>query len=379
MVAKIPKSFIKKLKNTKKYRGGGEDNLDKRIIIYNIINDLLISLNLVSENDCLELENSIYKLKNILILAQQIGSQSLSGAIYKTTINDTVINIAAKVMKANDSNKLETLLMLAITDEIILTKKSKHFVIIYWYSYCEKLEIINTKYALVNFNELADNDLQFLLQQQHILEDNELLYNLLIQAFISIGTFHNLTGYIHNDCHWGNFLYIDNTDKEEDTICYYQYLLDDKFYYLKYCKYNVMIYDLALSTDVNMEKYDEKRVVAYNNKIIDDYMRIIRPFINSKHSENILPFFNTNFENLPSDEFSMLIRNNIYDKLEKLEEITPIYTDKDTLLKDIFVTILNICLEQFKDKNIFTDKLPTGCTILNEKPYILYDKIKINI
>jgi len=67
MVAKIPKSFIK---NTKKYRGGGEDNLDKRIKIYNIINDLLISLNLVSEDDCLELENSIYKLKNILILAQ---------------------------------------------------------------------------------------------------------------------------------------------------------------------------------------------------------------------------------------------------------------------------------------------------------------------
>jgi hypothetical protein len=376
MVAKIPKSFIK---NTKKYRGGGEDNLDKRIKIYNIINDLLISLNLVSEDDCLELENSIYKLKNILILAQQIGSQSLSGAIYKTTINDTVINIAAKVMKANDSNKLETLLMLAISEQIILTKKSKHFVIIYWYSYCEKLEIKNTKYALVNFNELADNDLQFLLQQQHILEDNELLYNLLIQAFISIGTFHNLTGYIHNDCHWGNFLYIDNTDKEEDTICYYQYLLDDKFYYLKYCKYNVMIYDFALSIDVNMEKYDDYKIVAYNNKIIDDYMRIIRPFINSKNSENIFPFFNTKFENLPSDEFSMLIRNNIYDKLEKLEEITPIYTDKDTLLKDIFVTILNICLEQFKDKNIFTDKLPTGCTILNEKPYILYDKIKIII
>ena len=108
----------------------------------------------------------------------------MNGAIYKTTINDTIINIATKVMKADDSNKLETLLMLAITEQIILTKKSKHFVIIYWYSYCEKLE--KTKYALANFNELAVNDLQFLLQQKDILLNDELLYNILIQAFISI-------------------------------------------------------------------------------------------------------------------------------------------------------------------------------------------------
>lgn len=280
-------------------------------------------------------------------------------------------------MKADDSNKLETLLMLAITEQIILTKKSKHFVIIYWYSYCEKLE--KTKYALANFNELAVNDLQFLLQQKDILLNDELLYNILIQAFISIGTFHNLTGYIHKDCHWGNFLYIDNTDNEEDTIGYYKYLLDDKVFYLKYCKYNVMIYDLALSTDVNMDKYDEYRVEAFNNQIIEDYIRIIRPFINSKHSVNIFPFLNTKFENLPSDEFSMLIRNNIYNKLEKLEENTPNYINKDSLLKDIFETILNICLVQFKEKFIFTDKLPIGSKILNETAFILYNKIKISI
>ena len=58
-------------------------------------------------------------------------------------------------------NKIETILMKSITKQLILTKKSKHFLIMYCYSYCDRLK--NTPYALANFNELADNDLKYYL------------------------------------------------------------------------------------------------------------------------------------------------------------------------------------------------------------------------
>jgi hypothetical protein len=54
-------------------------------------------------------------------------------------------------------------------------------------------------------NELAHGDLDMLLLDEEILEDDELMLNLLFQTFISIGTFHNITGYVHKDCHNGNF------------------------------------------------------------------------------------------------------------------------------------------------------------------------------
>jgi hypothetical protein len=188
-------------------------DLDLRIQKYKLIQETLKELNKndqdkLTKYTCLEknYDNNTYYIKDIITLDKRIGSQSVNGAIYKTVIKGNHINIATKVMESSMGNKLETKLMKAITDKIILTKKSRHFVIMYCYSFCIALARKQKDYALANFNEYANNDIEYLLQQEEILTDEKLLHNLLIQAFISIGTFHNFTGYIHSDCHLRNFL-----------------------------------------------------------------------------------------------------------------------------------------------------------------------------
>jgi hypothetical protein len=346
-----------------------------------------------------------YIMKDLLILDEKIGSQSQYGAIYKTTIKNTIpFNIATKVMKANNDNKLETKLMKAITEQIIITKKSKHFAIMYCYSLCDELEKKRANYALANFNEYANNDLEFLLQQKKILEDEELLYNLLIQAFISIGTFHNFTGYIHNDCQWNNFLYFDNTENDDDSdmICYYQYDFDGKLYYLKSSKYNLMIYDFGLSININLNDNDLKNYAkAYYSRIKDralswseeleldrnfnlyridelitlitnDYLRILPFFTNSSFSG-----LKKSFEYLPNDKITKFI-NTIYDKIHSIT-IT-VSDNRHDLLKNILEAILNICIDKFKKKGIFTDELPEGGIIINNSnPFELYNRAKITL
>ena len=107
------------------------NNLEMRIERYNIIQHKINEGNAkpLKSTDCLEeAENSTYKIRDILTLVEKIGSQSVYGSIYKTKIhNNQPIYIATKVMEAIDNNKIETILMKSITKQLILTKKSKHF------------------------------------------------------------------------------------------------------------------------------------------------------------------------------------------------------------------------------------------------------------
>ena len=66
-------------------------------------------------------------------------------------------------------------------------------------------KINNNKYYII-LNELAHGDIKQLFTIKTIVDNNSLIYNIFIQVILSILTFHNI-GYIHRDCHYGNFLY----------------------------------------------------------------------------------------------------------------------------------------------------------------------------
>jgi len=100
---------------------------------------------------------------------------------------------------------------------------------------------------MTNWPKNLDGDLKMLMTQRELLKNNELIMNLLFQTFISIGTFHNIAGYVHRDTHHGNFLYQKNNDEG-----YYEYSLNGKSYYLKSCGYNIMIYDFGLSEEISI-------------------------------------------------------------------------------------------------------------------------------
>jgi hypothetical protein len=370
-------------------------DLKSRIRRYNLIQKTLLKLKKdFTTNTCLENNyynqifklQTTYKIKDIITLAHKIGSQSAVGSIYKTVIHNNPINIATKVMYVSSGNILETKLMKAITEQIILTKKSKHFIIMYCYSLCS--EIMKINYALANFNELAVNDIYHLFKEKK--ESSDELYNILIQSFLSIGSFHNLTGYIHTDCHSKNFLYINNTENKDNG--YYHYVFNNKNYYLKSCKYNVMIYDFGHSKYIGM-----------NNNELRDYIIDITIFVKNIYELSTQKIFsidnhiNSNIEYYKNliiikDYTKILydIRYNIKDKnsniieilteiVNKLNKINLKFKNSYNLLKNIFIAVLKICLEYFPQL-FFTDieKLPSGSIILNkDNPYELYSKSKI--
>lgn len=363
-------------------------DLKSRIKRYNLIQKTLLKLNKdFTTNSCLEKNyynqifklKATYKIKDIIILANKIGSQSAVGAIYKTVIHNNPINIATKVMDSRNGNKLETKLMKAITEQLILTKKSKHFLIMYYYSFCKA--IINSSYALANFNELAVNDINSLIKNGE-LNNKDDLYNILIQSFLSIGTFHNFTGYIHTDCHSRNFLYINNTEHKDNG--YYHYVFHKKDYYLKSCKYNVMIYDFGLSKNIEMNinelrNYIISIIIVVKNIIslsteINSNIEYYKNQIIIKDYIKLLYDIKDNIKYEKGDK--KLILTEIANKINKINLITKTSYD---LLKDIFIAVLKICLEYFPHL-FFTDieKLPKNSIIINKgNPYELYSKSKI--
>jgi hypothetical protein len=126
--------------------------------------------------------------------------------------------------------------MLMITTDILLKSLSRHFLMIYGGCVCSKR--IAKKLKLISINELADGDIKTLINIPEDVGNTELMFNLFIQTFISIATFHNLVGYVHRDTHYGNFLYQTNSEKG-----YYHYVFQGTSYYLKASKYNIIIYD----------------------------------------------------------------------------------------------------------------------------------------
>ena len=172
--------------------------------------------------------------------------------IFSTTIliNSKIYEIVIKIMDYTKGSLLEKNIMVAIRDHIISKNNSKHFLLIYFYSLCLNG---NYKFELRTYNEPVENSLRYLIMEDYELEkkkiDDNTFCNLLIQSLLSIGSYHNLTGYVHTDTHTGNFLCAKNSEHNPER--YYKYILDGVTYYLKSCEYNVMIYDFGYSDKLN--------------------------------------------------------------------------------------------------------------------------------
>jgi len=264
--------------------------LDNRVYFLNYIKN---NLKYVKDDDCLEKkqfkDSEGYTIRNIINLEKRISKDNFNGEIYKTSVKNSlgVFPIATKVMKTNASNLFEISLMNKITDDIIMKKLSKHFLIIYRSCLCKKREI-SAKSSLISVNEIANGDLATLLNNPEIISNNELLYNILFQTFISIATFHNLLSNVHNDCHGGNFLWHYNNEKG-----YYHYIFNGINIYLKACKYNIMIYDFGLVKKINKNN---------SMNVIKDYCEIIPTFLNENYDSD-------EYQYSPDIDFKMEMNN----------------------------------------------------------------------
>ena len=333
--------------------------LDNRVAFYNYI---IKKLNKIKHNDCLEKQSSqsnIYNVRDILTLEKIISSNNFGGEVYKTSVKNALgtFPIATKVMKETSENLYEVKLMNDITNNVIIKKKSKHFLIIYKYCICDKEQYSNSK-KLISVNEIANGNLNTLINNKDILSNKALLYNLLFQTLISISTFHNLLSHIHYDCHGGNFLWHYNSEKG-----YYHYIFNGNNLYLKACKYNIMIYDFGMSKKI------KKNNIKY---LVSDYAGIISAFLNE------------DFENIDQISPDSNIKNDLYEIIEIFNNIYKTMDAEDSksspkkIQKEIFNIIINEIFKKYELNDMFiTDygeplashKIPQN--IINKTPYYI--------
>jgi hypothetical protein len=331
--------------------------LTNRINRFNLLKKRLA---LLKNNDCLEKKTfnnaNGYTIRNIINLEKKIGSKSKYGTIYLTSIPNFISKypIATKVMKHDNDNITEVNIMLMITNRILLRKISKHFLMIYGSCSCTKK--IAEKLRLISINELADGDLKMLVNIRDVVGNYELLFNLFFQTFISIASFHNLTGFVHKDAHYGNFLYQINNE-----IGYYHYICNGRDYYLKSCKYNIIIYDYGFSKRINTNMNNNHIVNIESKYVFEDYSRILRAFMNKKTGWG-------KYRDLPNDHINDIIlninnilNNNIYFELTSKTTNNIPYSKRiiNDIIRDIFL--------KYTPKDMFITTRPLN--VINEIPF----------
>jgi len=330
----------------------------------NLFNILRIKLALLKNTDCLEKKTygdvNGYTIRNIINLEKRFGTKSKYGAIYLTRVPAlaNTFPIATKIMVYNTSNYTEVKLMSLITTNIILKGVSRHFLIIYGSSVCSKK--IAKKLKLISINELADGDLKMLTCMREVVENNELMFNLLIQTYISVATFHNIVGYIHRDTHYGNFLYQQNTEKG-----YYHYIFNGTDYYLKACKYNIMIYDYGFAKPISRDDYEEADYVKIKKDIYEDYRKTIHAFFNKKYKGWIkLPNLPDKITNNLMISFSYYLDKNIEYELTHNSQ----YSCK-SYATSLFANIIDNIFFQYAPKDMFITERPPN--VINVTPFII--------
>ena len=275
--------------------------LENRIDIYNIVNK---KLKKIKHNECLNNVKNSNVLGDILTLNKYVLSEGQAGKVYISKVKYTQFKVVLKLMKREQDNINETKIMKNITEKILLKKHSKHFTLFYNSYECK------TTYddsSLISVSELAEGDLDKLLKSSEFFDNVDdavnNLYNLLVQCIVSLGTFHNF-GYIHNDSHLKNFLYQTNNDYEEG---YYKYKYKDKTFYIKSCRYNIMLGDFGLSgftQTANMaERQAEDMIIILqsiiyfyiNNKDFSEKIKTDKKFLDFiMNVEDILNYLLTN-------------------------------------------------------------------------------------
>ena len=328
-----------------------KNNLDTRIQRYNLIKKRLAD---IKTNSCLTKKifdnKQGYTIDGIVNLEKKIGSDSVNASIYLTSMPYLLGSypIASKLMKITANNESETKMNTWITENLIVKKQSKHFVIMYKTTKCPASGSPAKKLLrgerLVNYNELCNGDLSSLMKTDER-NDEMLMINMAYQVLIAIATYQNRVGYCHMDCHHGNFLYQLNT--EASSTGYYHYVYNGLNFYIKSCKYNMCIFDFGLS--VPMSK-------ANDRYIFSDYYRILHGFVSDKTRGWI------------EGDVIGKINANMFMIMSRVQRLmVALQANKDT---DMFQAIIDFVFKDFKpEKGIFTTSKPAN--ILNKTPFII--------
>ena len=358
-----------------------KNNLDTRVQRYNLIKK---RFNDVPSNYCLKRKmfgkDKGFTIEGILNLEKIIGEAQAD--IYLTSMPHLLGSypIASKIMEITQKNECETMMNEWITENIILKKQSKHFIMMYKTTNCpvpvpvddmlyigdvhkrkgraKKQPIIyikkeqsidkelNKKERLVNYNELCNGDLSSLMKTD-VRNDEMQMYNIMIQSLIAIATYQNRVGYVHRDTHHGNFLYQLNNE-----YGYYHYVYKGNNFYIKSCKYNILLFDFGESNSISN---------VDNERICDDYIRVIYSFMSQDNK-------GWKKQGWIKDTLDKKINRNMMSISSILKRLSVKNINNDKL--DMFQEVINRVFKNIgQDTKIFTTTKPAN--ILNNIPFII--------
>lgn len=317
-------------------------SLDNRIMLYNKAKKYLDQ---ISEKECIEKikigRKNIMTLSNKLFMDKRIGTESVYGAIYLSSVkNVNDLLVVSKIARKNTDNINEVLIMEKLTEKLVKTKKTKHFPLLYTSHLCPTKE----KLGLVSVNELCNGDLKMLVNTPSVssLTDRTIV-NIIYQIFISLTTFNNF-GYLHNDTHWGNFLYQNNNEKG-----YYKYQYKKKTFYIQACPYNIMLYDFGLSS----------KLKTPNEKIcLMDFVRPMYALIPEKAKRGERVGWNEYIKERDLCEAVRII----------IDEMITVFNNAQGNIS-VFDIILSALNRRFA--GIYYEKLKPTDIILNDAPFII--------
>jgi hypothetical protein len=328
-----------------------KNNLDTRVQRYQLIKK---RLDKITETDCLTKKmygkNKGYTLNDLVNLEKKIGSDSVEGVIFLSSIPHLLGSypIASKLMEITTNNEAETKMNEWITQKLLIPKESKHFVMMYKTTKCPVAKSKDNKLVynerLVNYNELCDGDISSLVKMD-VRNDEMQMINMAYQSLIAVATYQNRVGYCHNDTHWGNFLYQINNDYKENDTGYYHYICYGSDFYIKSCKYNICLFDFGMSIPIGKAKKSE---IAW------DYKKILYGFVGRKNGGNILGNMDDN------------VSANMAAILSRVDTIMNRFLKGD--VDDMFDEIIYEVFTNFRtDTGIFRTTKPAK--VLNKIPY----------
>ena len=139
---------------------------------------------------------------------KRIGTKSLAGEAYIAYNGDNSlpIYVAIKLMPLKEHNKNEVEMYQFFT-KYVTQNISPHFPIMYKGYSCSSCQFDNKRRfkgrCITVFNELAQGDLKSYLKTSHTSYDLVCIFGQLIITCLAM----EHAGFVHNDMHWGNYLY----------------------------------------------------------------------------------------------------------------------------------------------------------------------------
>ena len=388
------KQFKKKCEKIEKIEKIDND----RIKSFRIVNSILSNINNKnSENNCIKCTKpDNCSIGDFVKIGELINSGTLSGVIYKTTINN--INVVVKIVndfstsskKVSNNDIYSEIRTLEFLTKYVIKTNFPHFPICYDVLKCNRkildkydnipkeiIEIYNQNKKgniLMIFSELADNSL-FKFYKYEINEDynnKKILLNAFGQIFISLIFFHKIINSFHSDTHEGNFLY-----RKIKPGGFYHYNIFGKDYYIENLGYVWEIWDFGLTYAFNNSE-------IVNKKRIND---IKEPLFSFKYKKprNLIKYFSANAYSLNTIyEYHNITYNSYMIRMfPKIIETKYLYdffnefSSIDFMNSNISTNPLNISnvdnnvLKLMLKHNLIRDKINANDNLINKTPFII--------